>query len=282
MGSNQITLTRKSQRIVMRLEKPRKNPSKTMLSASQTRKSVQQSTGANWEDLRKEARLLENQIDVKLIELSKLGTSLKSPLASNGYDDPVKKPLLSGDEENASSSFELLTDEIDQLLSNLESVNTSMNEWTESHAPSAATHHTLQRHKEILIDYKQEYFQTKNSIATQVKRQELLGSNKLQSNGDFSSPDFRMNMLLKESEHARNSERLIDDQISLAIEARDTLVTQRQTFKAIQTKLNDITNRFPLINNLVQKINLRKRRDAVIVALVIGLCLTFLLWWMIA
>merc|ERR1712241_882297 len=280
MGSNQITLTRKSQRIVMRLEKPRKNPSKTMLSASQTRKSVQQSTGASWEDLRKEARLLENQIDLKLIELSKLGTSLKLPLASKEYVDPAKKPLLS-DEENSSSSFELLTDEIDQLLSNLESVNTSMNEWTESHAPSAATHHTLQRHKEILIDYKQEYFQTKNNIATQVKRQELLGSNKLQSNGDFSSPDFRMNMLLKESEHARNSERLIDDQISLAIEARDTLVTQRQTFKAIQTKLNDITNRFPLINNLVQKINLRKRRDAVIVALVIGLCLTFLLWWMI-
>ena len=72
------------------------------------------------------------------------------------------------------------------------------------------------------------------------------------------------------------------DQISLAIEARDTLVNQRQTFKAIQTKLNDISNRFPMINNLVQKINLRKRRDAVIVAVVIGLCLTFLLWWMVS
>jgi len=267
---------------VMRLEKPRKHYSKNMLTASQSWKSSMQSTGANWEDLRKEARVLENQIDVKLIELSKLGTSLKSPLSSNGYDDPAKKPLLSGDEENTSNSFELLTDEIDQLLSNLESVNTSMNDWTENHAPSAATHHTLQRHKEILIDYKQEYFQTKNNIATQVKRQELLGSNKTQSNGDYSGPDFRMNMLLKESEHARNSERLIDDQISLAIEARDTLVNQRQTFKAIQTKLNDISNRFPMINNLVQKINLRKRRDAVIVAVVIGLCLTFLLWWMVS
>jgi len=253
-----------------------------MLTASQSWKSTMQSTGANWEDFRKEARLLENQIDLKLIELSKLGTSLKSPLAPKGYDDPAKKPLLSGDEENASSSFEILTDEIDQLLSNLESVNTSMNEWTENHAPSAATHHTLQRHKEILIDYKQEYLQTKNNIATQVKRQELLGSNKIQSNGDFSGPDFRMNMLLKESEHARNSERLIDDQISLAIEARDTLVNQRATFKAIQTKLNDISNRFPMINNLIQKINLRKRRDAVIVAVVIGLCLTFLLWWMMS
>ena len=88
----------------------------------------------------------------------------------------------------------------------------------------------------------------------------MLGSSKIQSNGEFSGPDFRMNMLLKESEHARNSERLIDDQISLAIEARDTLVNQRQTFKAIQTKLNDISNRFPMINNLVQKINIRKRQ----------------------
>ena len=195
---------------------------------------------------------MENQIDLKLIELSKLGTSLKLPLASKEYVDPAKKPLLS-DEDNTSSSFELLTDEIDQLLSNLESVNTCMNEWTESHAPSAATHHTLQRHKEILIDYKQEYFQTKNNITTQVKRQELLGSNRIQSNGDF-SPDIRMNLLLKESEHVRNSERLIDDQISIAIEARDTLVNQRQTFKAIQTKLNDISNRFPMINNLILKI----------------------------
>ena len=217
---------------------------------------------------------------MKLIELSKLGTSLKSPLASKEYGDSAKVPLLS-EEENTSNTFDLLTEEIDQLMTNLESVNTCMNEWTESHAPSAATHNTLQRHKEILIDYKQEYFQTKNNIATQVKRQELLGSNRIQSNGDF-SPDIRMNLLLKESEHVRNSERLIDDQISIAMEARDTLVNQRQTFKGIQTKLNDISNRFPMINNLIQKINLRKRRDAVIVAVVIGLCLTFLLWWMIA
>ena len=75
---------------------------------------------------------------------------------------------------------------------------------------------------------------------------------------------------------------LIDDQISIAMEARDTLVNQRQTFKAIQTKLNDLSNRFPMVNNLVQRINLRKRRDAIILAVVIGLCLSFLLWWIVA
>lgn len=55
---------------------------------------------------------------------------------------------------------------------------------------------------------------------------------------------------------------------------------QRLVFKAMQTKLNDIANRFPLINSLVQKINLRKRRDSVILGVVIGLCLLFMLWYL--
>jgi Golgi SNAP receptor complex protein 1 len=57
-------------------------------------------------------------------------------------------------------------------------------------------------------------------------------------------------------------------------------VKQRLVFKAMQTKLNDIANRFPLINSLVQKINLRKRRDSVILGVVIGLCLLFMLWYL--
>jgi len=89
----------------------------------------------------------------------------------------------------------------------------------------------------------------------------------------------RMELLLKENEHARRSERMIDDQINIAVESRETLMNQRVAFKAIQTKLNDISNRFPLINNLVQKINMRKRRDTIIMGSVIGLCLVFLLWY---
>ena len=49
--------------------------------------------------------------------------------------------------------------------------------------------------------------------------------------------------------------------------------------QAMRTKLNDIANRFPLINSLVQKINLKKRKDSVILGAVIGFCLLFMLWW---
>jgi len=73
-----------------------------------------------------------------------------------------------------------------------------------------------------------------------------------------------------------SSDRLINDQISIAMETRDHLMTQRQAFKRIRTRFNDISNRFPAVNSLLQRINLRKRRDSVILGLVIGIC-TFLM-----
>ncbi len=88
-----------------------------------------------------------------------------------------------------------------------------------------------------------------------------------------------MDILLKESESARNSERLMDDQIAIAIETREALASQRAVFKAIQTKVNDLANRFPAVNSLVQKINMRKRKDSIIIGIVVGLCFTFLLWF---
>lgn len=60
------------------------------------------------------------------------------------------------------------------------------------------------------------------------------------------------------------------------METRDHLMSQRQTFKRIQTRFNDISNRFPAVNSLVQRVNLRKRRDSIILGLVIGFC-TFLM-----
>jgi len=68
------------------------------------------------------------------------------------------------------------------------------------------------------------------------------------------------------------------------------LVVLKSYFVFVQ-RLEDINSiisnsiyrsRFPLVNNLVQKINLRKRRDTIIIGTVIGLCLTFLLWYAFA
>lgn len=61
------------------------------------------------------------------------------------------------------------------------------------------------------------------------------------------------------------------------METRDHLVNQRQTFKKFQTRFNDLSNRFPAINSLIQRINLRKRRDSVILGIVVGTCTLLML-----
>lgn len=58
-------------------------------------------------DLRKQARQLENEIDLKLVAFSKLGAGIKTPHNSNS--DTV--PLLSGED-----TFEAMSVEIEQLL----------------------------------------------------------------------------------------------------------------------------------------------------------------------
>lgn len=73
-----------------------------------------------------------------------------------------------------------------------------------------------------------------------------------------------------------STDRLVNDQISIAVETREHLVSQRHTFKRIQTRFNDISNRFPAVNSLLQRINIRKRRDSIILGLIIGFC-TFLM-----
>lgn len=77
-----------------------------------------------------------------------------------------------------------------------------------------------------------------------------------------------------------NSEGMVDEQITIAMETRDHMKSQREAFKMIQTKVNDLSNRFPIINSLMTKINIRKRRDSLILGTVMGFCLTFMLWWM--
>ncbi|KAK0167259.1 hypothetical protein PV327_004683 [Microctonus hyperodae] len=167
-----------------------------------------------------------------------------------------------------------MTSEIESLLAKLLDVNERM---SGIQANGAAMLHTMQRHKEILKDYKLEFNKIQNNFTSRKDREDLLGSvRKDIDNYKSGSGLNRRDMYLKENQHIHNSDRLINDQISIAMETRDHLVTQRQAFKKIQTRFNDISNRFPAVNSLLQRINLRKRRDSLILGLVIGFC-TFLM-----
>lgn len=70
---------------------------------------------------------------------------------------------------------------------------------------------------------------------------------------------------------------MVNDQISIAIETQKSLKTQRKAFKRLQNRFNNLANTFPRINSLVQRINIKKRRDSLILGLVIVACTILML-----
>ncbi|KAK2150094.1 hypothetical protein LSH36_424g02103 [Paralvinella palmiformis] len=225
-------------------------------------------------DLRKHARQLENEIDLKLVSFSKLGTSYGSFKDVGGSSDTV--PLL-----NKSSSdhmFETMAMEIEQLLAKLTEVNDQMSEYTHNltvNSQNAALLHTLQRHRDILQDYSHEFQKTRSNIMAFKEREDLLGS--VRRDIDAYKNSSRSDLYLKEHDHLRNSERLVDEQISIAMATKENLGTQKTALKMITQKVNSLANRFPVINSLVQRINIRKRRDAIILGIVIAVCVILLI-----
>ncbi|EAW51230.1 golgi SNAP receptor complex member 1, isoform CRA_b [Homo sapiens] len=111
-------------------------------------------TSSYWEDLRKQARQLENELDLKLVSFSKLCTSYSHSSTRDGRRDRYSSdttPLLNGSSQDR--MFETMAIEIEQLLARLTGVNDKMAEYTNSAGvPSlnAALMHTLQRHRDIL------------------------------------------------------------------------------------------------------------------------------------
>ncbi|CAG6004069.1 unnamed protein product [Menidia menidia] len=241
-----------------------------------------------WEDLRKQARQLENELDLKLVSFSKLCTTYSSSRDGRRGESSDTTPLLNNSTQDR--MFDTMSVEIEQLLAKLTAVNDKMAEYTNTPGSSslnAALMHTLQRHRDILQlhllstqDYTHEFHKTKGNFLAIREREDLLGSVRKDIETYKSGSGVnnrRTELFLKEHEHLRNSDRLMDDTISIAMATKENMTSQRGLLKSIQSRVNTLANRFPTINNLIQRINLRKRRDSLILGSVIGVCTILLL-----
>uniref|UniRef100_A0A7N8YAY8 Golgi SNAP receptor complex member 1 n=1 Tax=Mastacembelus armatus TaxID=205130 RepID=A0A7N8YAY8_9TELE len=220
-----------------------------------------------WEDLRKQARQLENELDLKLVSFSKLCTSYSGSREGRRADTSDTTPLLNNSTQDR--MFDTMSVEIEQLLAKLTAVNDKMAEYTNTPGTAslnAALMHTLQRHRDILQDYTHEFHKTKGNFVAIREREDLLGSVRKDIDGSGVN-NRRTELFLKEHEHLRN----------IAMATKENMTSQRGILKSIQSRVNTLANRFPTINNLIQRINLRKRRDSLILGTVIGICTILLL-----
>lgn len=143
--------------------------------------------------------------------------------------------------------------------------------------PNATQLHTLQRHRNILQGYSHEFSKTKANIQACRDREDLLGSVHRDIHAYKTGMNRRTDLYLKENEHIRNSDRLADDVIGVALSTKENLQSQRDFLYGVSTRLSSITNRFPVLNSLIQRINIRKRRDSIILASVISICIILML-----
>ena len=90
----------------------------------------------------------------------------------------------------------------------------------------------------------------------------------------------RTDLYLKENEHLRSSERHADEVIEVALNTKENLSSQRKTFQSLTGRIVNVSNMFPGMNSLMQKINVRKRRDALILGVVISVCLIIMIMYM--
>ncbi|GMY23197.1 Golgi SNAP receptor complex member 1-2 [Fagus crenata] len=227
---------------------------------------------SGWEELRKEARKIEGDLDVKLSSYAKLGARF----TQGGYVDTGSPSV------GSSRSWKSMEMEIQSLLEKLLDINDSMSRCAASATPATSVTQKLARHRDILHEFTQEFRRIKGNINSMREHAELLSSvrddiSEYKASGSMSP---RM-QLLRERAAIHGSISHIDDVIGQAQTTRQVLGTQKAFFGDVQGKVKHLSDKFPIIRGLLGSIKRRRSRDTLILAAVIAACTLFLIiYWL--
>uniref|UniRef100_A0A7S0VMV1 Golgi SNAP receptor complex member 1 n=1 Tax=Polytomella parva TaxID=51329 RepID=A0A7S0VMV1_9CHLO len=259
----------------------------------------------NWDELRKEARRLESELDYKLSSFSKLCSAFETNYRFSGPDN-----LYLGLEQT-----QVRGDEIRSILRQLLNVNNEMSVVVGNASDSRI--HILARHRDILIENTQ-VFEKSNSILSIARdKAQLLGpshltsaphiglnmggllrdrSSSLNSASGFSSGSnggggslgalglsgsnatggmSPHSSILQSSIHSsiQNSSSLVDALLAQSAAVSSSLGEQRRTFEAASEKLFSLGARLPVVNGVINAIRRKKSKDTIILASTIFFCI---------
>eukprot|EP00879_Flechtneria_rotunda_P006738 GHRR01007079.1.p1 GENE.GHRR01007079.1~~GHRR01007079.1.p1 ORF type:complete len:237 (+),score=70.34 GHRR01007079.1:258-968(+) len=217
-----------------------------------------------WEDLRKEARKLEGELDVKLASYAKLCSGFEAAERGKGAGAGAATDQIA--RQKAA--------DIEALLQRLSDINHDMSSVIAG--AGDARSHTLARHRDILQDLTQEFRRLDSQLGAARDRAELLAG------GAENLPLLSVQVhssngaLLRERATVSTSTNYVDDMLAQAQSVSQGLLEQRRVFTAVQDKLGTIGERFPAINGLLNAIRRRKSKDTLVLSGVIATCLVFI------
>lgn len=218
----------------------------------------------SWDQLRREARKIENELDIKLAAFGKQCS--KYEYGSTGESGM-----------SVATNLTLASNDIESLIERLRTINDQINTLSQN-GTETRNQHILARHRDILHDFTEEYKRL-NSIATSERnRADLLGSS--QGFGT-SQPASTQGVLLRERGTLDRSHSEIDNVVAQAYGVASSLGQQRQMFDGIDARLAMIGAKFPVMNSVMNAIRRKKNRDTMILTGVGSLLfLCMLLYWM--
>ncbi|GMH39632.1 hypothetical protein BSKO_07530 [Bryopsis sp. KO-2023] len=224
--------------------------------------SAATSSSQEWDVLRKEARKLEGELDVKLAAYAKLCSGYDGHRSAPGGPSPSPEQILRTKAAEIEASIQRLSDVNEKLGSAVSSGDSSAR--------------ILARHRDILQEFAQESRRLNSSVGAARDRAELL------SGSSEGAPLLGVQVqgtagaLLRERNTVQSSTAALDDVIGQAEAVSGSLKEQRHMFDRVSDKLLTIGGKFPVVNGLLKAIGRKKSRDTIVLASVIAACLLFL------
>eukprot|EP00238_Polyblepharides_amylifera_P003835 CAMPEP_0196586774 /NCGR_PEP_ID=MMETSP1081-20130531/55513_1 /TAXON_ID=36882 /ORGANISM="Pyramimonas amylifera, Strain CCMP720" /LENGTH=247 /DNA_ID=CAMNT_0041908761 /DNA_START=81 /DNA_END=821 /DNA_ORIENTATION=- len=228
---------------------------------------------SQWEDLRKEARRLESQVDVKLAAFSKLVASGQSGEASSSSGPPQPPPL-----QRAAELEAML-----QRLSDLNEAMAGALSGPPQQGGGMARRHTVARHRDILGEFTQEFRRTRGMVVASVEHSALLTGARTSGGGFINADGSEMQSasntntnLLRERTAIHSSATQLDHIIGQAQATMGALTEQRSLFEGMSSKMSQIGEKFPAMGLLLNAIRRKKSKDTLVLSAVIAICLLFM------
>ncbi|QRV95087.1 SNAP receptor complex protein [Ceratobasidium sp. AG-Ba] len=218
-----------------------------------------------YESLRRQCRTLEALVNDKLTGYSRLAVTL-----SSGSD------VEAG---TSAARWSDMEEEIEGLLEKLKETNDGMADLMSDDAAAVTTsmRHSAQMHREVLDDYVRDFGRTKANVRAALDRANLLTNVRSDINAYKAARSSATDQLLAERGRIDSSHRMTDDVLAQAYETRAEFSRQRSSLAGINTRMKGVLNTMPGINSLIGMIHSRRRRDAIVLGVVIGLCFLGLL-----
>lgn len=138
----------------------------------------------------------------------------------------------------------------------------------------------LARHRSNLDDYQRDFARVRRNIDSVIAKSNLLGSVRRDIDQYKAARASQTEALLADRDHIDSSHRMIDEITATAQATRQAFFEDSATIRNINARMSRVANQIPGINQLINAIGTRRRRDQYIIAGLSSACVLFILWYM--